>query len=882
MEAKAGSARCAVESGAGCTQIVVTAMSDPNMSGDQTVEMPRGEGPGGRIGPFKILQQLGEGGFGSVFEAEQEQPVKRRVALKVIKLGMDTREVIARFEAERQALALMDHPHIARVLDAGATDSGRPYFVMELVKGEPITTYCGKHRLSIVHRLELFDQVCAAVQHAHTKGIIHRDLKPNNVLVSTQDDAPFAKVIDFGIAKATSGRLTDKTLYTEQQLMMGTPLYMSPEQAEGSADIDTRTDIYALGVILYELLTDTTPIESQSLRAAAYAEVQRIIRDVEPPRPSARLSHVAATLPGVASRRATEPHKLARMIRGELDWIVMKAIEKERTRRYETASGFAMDVRRYLAGEPVLAAPPSVSYRLRKFVRRNKGTVAAGSLIAAALLVGIAGFAWQAHIAQQRADELQQVSEFQAAMLGQVDPTEAGKLLSDDLRSRLEASLAKAAMPEAERAVQVATFNRLWQQINATDAARALIDSTIFKPAVVAIDKQFKGQPVVDAALRQVLADRYVDIGLYEAAMPLQESALATRRHVLGEEHPDTLTSLNNMGFLLLRQGKQDEAEPYFREALRSRRRVLGEQHPDTLSSINNLAALLDEQGKLSEAEPYYREALEKKRRILGDEHPGTLTSINNLAVLLDEQGKLSEAEPYFREALEKRRRVLGEENPDTLSSINNLGMLLQLEGKPGQAEPYLREALQQRRRLLGEESPDTLSSINSLGSLLLAEGKSKEAEPYLREALEKKRRVLGDEHPDTLISIIAMGSLLVAQDKHAEAAKLLGPAEAATRKAFTGNNAFRLASLLMSLGKAHAKLGEYAVAETDLLEAQPIFMKTRGPSHDKDLRECTRAVVDLYAAWNSEERGKGYDAKAAEWKQKLDALGAPSSPAVH
>jgi len=360
-------------------------MSDPTSPGDETLAIPQVEGPGGRIGPFKILQQIGEGGFGSVFEAEQEHPVKRRVALKVIKLGMDTREVIARFEAERQALALMDHPHIARVLDAGATDSGRPYFVMELVKGEPITSYCGKHRLSIVRRLELFDQVCAAVQHAHTKGIIHRDLKPNNVLVSTQDDQPFAKVIDFGIAKATSGRLTDKTLYTEQQLMMGTPLYMSPEQAEGSADIDTRTDIYALGVILYELLTDTTPIESHSLRAAGYAEVQRIIREVEPPRPSARLSQAKATLPGVATRRATEPHKLARMIRGELDWIVMKAIEKERARRYETASGLAMDVRRYLAGEPVLAAPPSVSYRLRKFVRRNKGAVAAGSLVAAAL-----------------------------------------------------------------------------------------------------------------------------------------------------------------------------------------------------------------------------------------------------------------------------------------------------------------------------------------------------------------------------------------------------------------------------------------------------------------------------------------------------------------
>ena len=282
-----------------------------------TVPIPVSEGPGGRIGPFKILQQIGEGGFGAVFEAEQEHPVKRRVALKVIKLGMDTREVIARFEAERQALAMMDHPHIARVLDAGATGSGRPYFVMELVKGEPISGYCSRHKLPLAERLRLFGQVCEAVQHAHTKGIIHRDLKPNNVLVSTQDDRPFAKVIDFGIAKATSGRLTDRTLFTEANLMMGTPLYMSPEQAEGSADIDTRTDIYSLGVILYELLTDTTPIDSNTLRTAGYAEIQRIIREVEPPRPSARLSRSAATKPGVNGRERADTRKLTRMVRGE-------------------------------------------------------------------------------------------------------------------------------------------------------------------------------------------------------------------------------------------------------------------------------------------------------------------------------------------------------------------------------------------------------------------------------------------------------------------------------------------------------------------------------------------------------------------------------------
>ena len=366
-------------------------MSNADEPGNATLGVPGGEGPGVRIGAFTIIRQLGEGGFGVVYEAEQEQPLRRRVALKVIKLGMDTREVIARFEAERQALALMDHPHIARVFDAGATETGRPYFVMELVKGEPISNFCINHELPVEQRLELFEQVCAAAQHAHAKGIIHRDLKPNNVLVSEHDGQPFAQIIDFGIAKATSGRLTDKTLQTEQFLMMGTPLYMSPEQAAGDTDIDSRTDIYALGVILYELLTDSTPIESHSLRSAAYGEVQRIIRDVDPPVPSARLLQSARISVSEGGRRSMDPRKLAGIVRGELDWIVMKAIEKDRNRRYETASDLATDLRLYRSGRPVLAAPPGIGYRLRKALRRNRSVLAVGALLVVAVLVTLIG-----------------------------------------------------------------------------------------------------------------------------------------------------------------------------------------------------------------------------------------------------------------------------------------------------------------------------------------------------------------------------------------------------------------------------------------------------------------------------------------------------------
>ncbi|MBS0187467.1 MAG: serine/threonine protein kinase [Planctomycetes bacterium] len=363
--------------------------------------MPLVEAPGTRIGLYKLLQLIGEGGFGSVFLAEQEKPVRRRVALKILKLGMDTKSIIARFEAERQALALMDHPHIARVLDAGATESGRPFFVMEYVVGDAITRFADAHKLDVEARLALFQQVCQAVQHAHTKGIIHRDLKPGNVLVSMSDGKPFAKVIDFGIAKATAQPLTEKTLFTEHRQLLGTPEYMSPEQAEGSADIDTRTDVYALGVLLYELLTGATPFDAKRLRSAAYAELQRIIKEEEPPLPSVRLKRDLTTLAETAAARQIEPAKLNSMVRGELDWIVMKSLDKDRTRRYESASQLAADVQRHLAGEPVVAAPPSTAYRVRKFVKRNRGPVVAAAAVAIALLCG-GGVAWWQWRASER------------------------------------------------------------------------------------------------------------------------------------------------------------------------------------------------------------------------------------------------------------------------------------------------------------------------------------------------------------------------------------------------------------------------------------------------------------------------------------------------
>ncbi|HUY33844.1 MAG TPA: protein kinase [Pirellulales bacterium] len=356
---------------------------------------PPADGPGTRIGPYKLLQPIGEGGMGSVWMAEQSEPVRRMVALKVIKAGMDSALVVARFEAERQALALMDHPHIARVFDGGATDTGRTYFVMELVKGTPITKYCDEHRLSLAQRLELFVSVCQALQHAHQKGIIHRDIKPSNVLVAPYDGRPVVKVIDFGVAKATGQKLTERTLFTEFGAMVGTLQYMSPEQAElNNQDIDTRSDLYSLGVLLYELLTGTTPLDMNRLRGAALASVLMLIRDEEPPKPSTRLSESKDSLPSVSVQRQSDPARLPNLVRGELDCIVMKALDKDRNRRYETANGLARDIERYLADEPVEAQPPSVRYRLKKFVRRNKGPVIAATLVGLALAAGIVGTTW--------------------------------------------------------------------------------------------------------------------------------------------------------------------------------------------------------------------------------------------------------------------------------------------------------------------------------------------------------------------------------------------------------------------------------------------------------------------------------------------------------
>lgn len=837
-----------------------------------------GEQPDDRIGPYHLLQVIGEGGFGVVWLAERHEPMVQRVALKIIKPGMDSKSVVARFEQERQALAVMDHPNVARVFDGGVTPSGRPYFVMEYVQGEPITEFCDRHQLTIKQRLELFIPVCEAVQHAHHKGLIHRDLKPSNILVAKIEGKAVPKVIDFGVAKAVASEGWTNTAHTQAGVVIGTPEYMSPEQVAGEIDVDTRSDVYALGVVLYELLTGELPFDSQVLRMAALVEIARIIKEVTPPKPSTRLGQlVGDRTTTIAKSRSTSSKLLTSELRRELDWIPLMALRKERERRYASAGELAEDVRRYLDGLPLLAAPESRIYLARKFVRRNRVQVLSGAAAFLALAIGLAAAIWQANEAakkrdeavlagqkeaieraraderadaaekaereaeaardaeKQRADQLKQVSDFQSMMLAQIDTTKAGIDLMADVRERFVAALEKAHVPEEERTARVDALRKELVHVNATDAAVAMIDRTILRPAVETINRNFNDQPVIDSQLRQSLADLYRTLGLYDASMPLQESALATRRCVLGEEHTDTLTSLSSMGMLLMEYGRYDHAAIYLHEALEKSRLTLGEEHPNSLGAMNNVGYLLLLDGKPAEAEPYIREALEKCRNVLGDEHSETVTSIVNMGMLLREQGRLADAEPFYREAVELDRRRLGEEHPHTLIAITNLGGLLRTLGRLDESEMYTRQGMEISSRVLGEEHPYTLICMSNLGGLLRAQGRLNEAEYFTRKALIIRRRVLGDEHPSTLTSIGNLGSLLRQKGELAESEVYTREALEKRRRLLGENHPSTLGAI-NNLGVLLREQGKLSDAEAIYRDALEKHRQYRGEEHQETL----------------------------------------------
>jgi tetratricopeptide (TPR) repeat protein/tRNA A-37 threonylcarbamoyl transferase component Bud32 len=708
------------------------------------------EQPGDVIGPHKLLQQIGEGGMGTVFMAEQTEPVERRVALKIIKPGMDTQQVIARFEAERQALAMMDHPNIAKVLDAGTTDTGRPYFVMELVKGVPITDYCDEQYLTPKQRLELFIPVCQAVQHAHQKGIIHRDLKPSNILVAQYDGKPVPKVIDFGVAKAISQKLTEKTMFTQYGQIVGTVEYMSPEQAQlNQMDVDTRSDVYSLGVLMYELLTGETPFDKQRLRSAAFDELLRIIRDEEPPRPSLKLSS-SQSLPTIAANRHIEPHKLSTLVRGELDWIVMKALEKDRGRRYETPSQFAEDVQHYLNDEAVAACPPSAAYKFRKFARRNKAVIATTAAIALTLIAGIAGTTWQAYratVEAERADQEAANARTEAAIAQAVNDFLNYDLLGmADAQAQVEADIS----PDPNLKV------------------RTLLDR-----AAERIEGRLPDQPLVEAAIRYMIGKTYRSIGAFEEAEKHSRRSLELRRQELGSEHPLTLASVDELAIVDVSNGRYDQAEELFRQTLEIRKRTLGNEHPDTLTSMMNLAGINADQGRYAEAEQLHEKSLKIRRQSLGGEHPKTLLSMMNLAALYEKEGRYTEAEQLHEQTLEIQQRTLGDKHPHTLRSMKNLALVYRDQGRYADAQDLYQQTIDLQRKTLGSDHPDTLASMTDLATVFHEMGRYAEAEELYQQTLDVRLRTQGDEHPDTLVNQNNLANLYKHQGKYDEAEQL-------------------------------------------------------------------------------------------------------------
>jgi non-specific serine/threonine protein kinase/serine/threonine-protein kinase len=747
-----------------------------------TSAQPSEPGAGLVIGPYHLLELIGEGGMGEVWLAEQRKPVRRRVALKLIKAGMDTREVVLRFESERQALALMDHPAIAKVFDAGSTPEGRPYFVMEYVAGIPITAYCDKHKLTTRQRMELFIQVCEGVQHAHQKAIIHRDLKPSNILVSDVDGKPVPRIIDFGLAKATSQRLTDGSMYTRVGSILGTLEYMSPEQADsGGEDIDTRTDVYSLGVVLYQLLVGALPLELNKL---AYEEMLRRVRDKDVPKPSSRIQTQGGDSAITARNRGTDAPSLTRQLRGDPDAVVLKALEKDRKRRYGSPSELAADLGRYLRNEPVSAHAPSVAYRARKYIRRHRLGVA----LAAAAVLLLMGFAMTEAIQLRRItrerDRADRLAQFMTNMFKVSDPFEAhGK----------------------------------------TVTAKEILDKSAKE-----IDTSLSNDPELQARMMVTMGESYRGLGIFPEAQSLFERSLAIQQRVLGPENPETLSTRFNLALDLRYQGRVAEAEKMNWETLEIERRVLGPEHWSTLQTKSELANELMRDNRFAEAEKLIRETIDADTRVHGLDNMDTLLAMTNLARVLLSEGRYEEAEKEIRQTIDIQRRVYGPEQHNTLESMDILKGILAYEGRYADAEKLARETLDGQRRVVGADNWITIETATDLTNILVKEGKNADAEKLARDTLDLLRRARGDTDPSTGSALLTLTYVLQNEGRQADAEKLLREALETDRRVLGPEDPVTVAAM-DNLATGLMGEGHYADAEKSFREELDISRRVHG-----------------------------------------------------
>ena len=827
------------------------------------------EGPGSTIGAYRLTGILGQGGFGTVFLAEQDKPIRREVALKIIKLGMDTREVIARFDAERQALALMDHPGIARVFDAGATASGRPYFVMELVRGVPITRYCDERDLTMTERLRLFNLVCAAVQHAHQKGIIHRDIKPSNVLVTEHEGSPYPKVIDFGIAKATDQASSGGTALTGMGSLIGTPSYMSPEQAGlDGLDIDTRSDVYSLGVLLYQMLTGAVPFDTTTLRGAYWAELQRMIREKEPVKPSARVSSLEGDALTTTGLRFRASMRSGASLRGDLDWIVMKALEKDRGRRYQTPREFADDLERFMRNEPVTAGPPSASYRVRKFVRRHSiavGAAAAAVLVLVAFAVTMAVQAKRIATERDRVRHEREVSDrvadFQAKMLQRIRPYDMGQSIVSDLRGAL-------ADPAAQ-----ASFDGLLGEVNPTDTARRVLDAQMLTPAVDAVATEFKDQPETEARMRLALARTYRSLGLPDKFLAQAERGAELSEKILGPENrqtlnarvstaiafwemgrmdecekiltavqplwakaygpddPDTIKAKIALGVLTMGNGKDEEAQKLFEESLASLEKNLGPDHADLINPLENLATSLMNQSKDKDAAPYLERSIAIRKQTSGAEDARTLVAEQRLAEVYVRSGRAPEGEARLKNVLATCTRVLGETHPSTIDALAALGIAYRLQGRFPDAEETSRKALDMRRAVLGADHVKSLQSMKELGEVLSAMGRQAQAETLFQEVVDRSVRVFGPDAPPTQAAMSDLATIYWFEGRYEDAGRLYEQALEIAKRT-RGEESEDAASVMTDLATVKAVMGRLDEAYALNQKSVELRMRMFGPDH--------------------------------------------------